>query len=121
MFWQGSFNAPEAVGHVVRAALLCGASSVTASVEGDWFCVTSPTDWLVEDGGDAVESAFQRIVPFRAGGDNSMRPEVLLTTFARDVVTVAASEVLVIKGSADGLPAQLHTGEHGRAIGFTTP
>ena len=119
MFVARTFDAHEAVGHIVRSALRCGATEVTASVVGGWFCVSSPTDWLIEDGRSVAEAAFQRIVSYRAGGDNSMRPEVLLTAFAKDVVTATADQFRVVAGSADDLPDRFEAPVGGRAIGFT--
>lgn len=118
MFRSGSFDAFEAVGEIVRAALNCGAKDVAVHRVDSWFFISSLTDWLVEDGRDVSERAFSRICSYKAGGDNSMRPEVLLTAFTNSVITVSASGVRVVKGSSpntDAIPA----GTFGRLVGFS--
>ena len=48
--------------------------------------------------GFTVEELFSRIVPFPQAGANSMHSEVLVTAFARDVVTWDRQEPCIIKG-----------------------
>src|SRR5205085_11168511 len=47
----------------------------------------------------SVEDVFSRILPLPQAGPNSMRGEVLLTAFARDVVTQRENDRHVIKGN----------------------
>ena len=93
------FTPEEAVEHLIGAALVCGATAVSIERSaGGWWIIWSTQDWLPSG---ASHSVFQRIVPFPQDGPTSMRPEVLLTAFAADVVTVSGDEMVSIKGLAD--------------------
>lgn len=99
MFRVGSFNAPEVVAHIVQAALVCDVRDLQIVTDRDWYLISSDTDWLTEDGVDVASEAFDRILSFRRGGDNSMRPEVLLSAFASDVLTLASGVITEIRSS----------------------
>jgi hypothetical protein len=87
---------------VADALLLGGESPVTAHRYGDWWIVASDADWIA---GSAlpVQELFSRIVPLPESGPNSMRAEVLVRTFAEDVVTGdPAGNLTVLKGDRSG-------------------
>lgn len=94
LFRSGSFTPIEATGLIVEAALLCGVGHVEVLVLTPWTVVSSHNDWLVEDGDlDVSRKAFSQIQSFKAGGVNSMRPEVLLLAYGCDVFTISDSTV----------------------------
>lgn len=97
-FIAGRFDPAEMAAQVAAEALRCGASCVRIDRREQWWIVSADRDWLGEQ--DALQ-AFRRLVSYPEGGENSMRPEVLLTVFADDVVTVAHGETVAIKGEAD--------------------
>jgi hypothetical protein len=103
-FRGGSFDPTQTASLLVEEALLCGAPEVEVRRDGEWFIVVSPFDWLTEDGTDVSADAFSRITSYRQGGDNSMRPEVLLAAFAGNVLTSRSGEVTVVKQTSAARP-----------------
>lgn len=89
----------ELAANIIAEALLLTHGQVTASRADAWWVVTSDVDWIAGESDHAVEDAFSRILPLPQAGPNSMRGEVLLTAFARDVVTQDIYSRCVIKGS----------------------
>jgi hypothetical protein len=70
----------------------------TRSAEPDWKIIDSQTDWVAETG-LSIKQLFSQIVPLPEAGPNSMRAEILLTGFARDVISSGPEGKVVIKGS----------------------
>jgi hypothetical protein len=83
---------------VVECALFTTDGPITVHRVGDWWIVGGDVDWLAS--GSAVEgrSVFEEIVAFPEAGANSMHAEVLLTAFAKSVVTVTPDEAVTVKG-----------------------
>lgn len=74
---------------------------------GDWCIVASDVDWLAatinsslgEKWGLSISDLFYRHVPFVEGeGPNSMHCEVIINTFAKDVVTFDEKSHVIVKG-----------------------
>jgi hypothetical protein len=80
-------------------AMLLGASHVNVHRDGDWYTVAADKDWLANSGAQDVRELFSRVVPFPQAGVNSMRAEVLLSAFARDVITSDESTATPIQGN----------------------
>ena len=91
-------------------AMVLGANEVDVARAGEWWTVSADTDWLAKPCECAVEKLFNQVIPFPQAGPNSMRSEILLTAFARDVVTSNDRETKVIKGS---VPATDPMPDHG--------
>lgn len=87
----------EACSLIAQEALATGVARLTIEHHGDWWVIWSKLDWL---SGADHRRAFREVVrhPFLA---NSMRQEILLTTFGRDVVSVSLGEMDVVKGAVD--------------------
>jgi hypothetical protein len=123
IFRNGHFDPIEATAFVIEAAMRCGVRAVAIERVDDWVLVYSEDDWLREAGSDVSEAAFHRISSYPAGGDNSMRPEVLLTAFTDAVLTIRETVITEIKGSpmADLLKRHPEIGSLGRrVVGFRT-
>ncbi|MBI3971022.1 MAG: hypothetical protein HY332_07005 [Chloroflexi bacterium] len=116
-FRSGRFSPEAAAVELVGEALLCDVLDVTVERLGDWWIVSSSQDWL---SAADVEKVFRRIVPFPEAGPNSMRAEVLLAAFCRDVVTQGSGRRLAIAGSPDAALTALfeRTCRQGRAVAF---
>ena len=84
---------------VASSACLINTNEIVLNRWGRWWYVASAEDWLC--GADAV---FHSIVPFPEFRRNSFRPEILLTAFACDVLTVSEMGGSVIVGDSDDLP-----------------
>jgi hypothetical protein len=95
---SGKPSGLELAERLIGDVLLLTSGPVTASRNGPWWVITSPVDWLKRSCSGPLEQLFTRIVPFPEAGPNSMRSEVLLTAFARDVLTRDRSTVYVVKG-----------------------
>jgi hypothetical protein len=98
-FTQGVFSPEAAASEIVGEALVCQVTEVTVTRLADWWIISGAQDWLPSG---AAETPFRRIVPFPEAGANSMRAEVLLTAFCRDVVTQAPAGRVTISGRLDG-------------------
>jgi len=77
----------ELARNLVGDALMLTQGRVTALQEKSWWIVACDVDWMSKVAGVAVEDLFSRIIPFPQAGANSMHSEVLLTAFAKDVIT----------------------------------
>lgn len=53
---------------------------------GSWWIIGCREDWL---GGNDRLTVFSKLTPFPAAGPNEIRPEALLTAFAKKVVTLS--------------------------------
>ena len=98
-FFRAGSPAPvELVTHIVGEVLLLGGSETYTMRNGDWWIISSNVDWLATCPDYAPEELFFNIVALPEAGPNSMRAEILLTAFARQVVTVSADHQSIIKG-----------------------
>lgn len=99
-FRGGSFDLHQLIALVVEEVLCCGAEDVEVWRSGGWWAIGSTYDWLVDDGADVAARSFERIQSYRQGGPNSMRSEVLVAAFCRDVATFATSGATIVKGES---------------------
>jgi len=92
----------ELATNIVSEALLLtkGKGRVTTFCTDTWWVVASDVDWIANESEHPIQDIFSRILPLPQAGPNSMRGEVLLTAFARDVITQGIDGQHVIKGSA---------------------
>ena len=81
-------------------AMVLGANEVDVVRSGDWWSVAADIDWLAKPCPCAVEKLFNQVIPFPETGPNAMRSEILLTAFARDVITSDERGMKVIKGES---------------------
>jgi hypothetical protein len=95
---------------------------VTASQHGEWWIVRADSDWLAASALETPEAVFCSVVAYPEAGANSVHPEVLLTAFAEDVVTVTDEEPRVLKGAVqpgDALWGEIRRGHRGgRVVAF---
>ncbi len=91
----------ELATNIVSEALLLteGKGRVTTFVTDTWWVVASDVDWIANEPDYLVEDVFSHSIPLPQAGPNSMRGEVLLKAFARDVVTQGVAGQHVVKGS----------------------
>jgi hypothetical protein len=89
---------------------------IVRSTEG-WWIVGSDTQWLSHPK-LGVADLFQNVVPAPLHGEHSMRGEVLLGAFARDVAVVTSGEVTQVKGHPPSPSALRKAGGMAQAILF---
>lgn len=85
--------------NIISDALLLTDKPITVLNKNDWWIIGSQADWLSTHFNNSIEELFSRVIPFPEAGQNSIRSEVLLTAFAKDIVTVVNKKVVIIKGS----------------------
>lgn len=66
---------------------------------GEWFVIGSDLDWLKHEK-YTVPDLFNHVVPAPAHGEHSMRGEILVNAFARDVAVLESGKILQVKGEA---------------------
>jgi hypothetical protein len=66
---------------------------------GDWFVIGSDLDWLKHEEYNVLE-LFDNVAPAPAHGEHSMRGEILIKAFARDVAVLESGKMLIVKGDA---------------------
>lgn len=94
-FPRGYFHPSEAIGLLTVEALRCGVDHLAVEHCGEWWIVRANKDWITEP--DKLRP-FRVVTPYRQGGDNSMRAEVLLTAFCRSVTTATKEGVVNVRG-----------------------
>jgi hypothetical protein len=95
----GEFDPLDAAQAVARVALEAGADAVDVRRLGRWWVIAADKDWLADVD---TEAAFHRITPLPSSTPNRMRPEVLLTAFARTVATAAnTARPTSVRGRSD--------------------
>jgi hypothetical protein len=85
---------------LVGGACLAGRAPVTVFRQGPWWVVAGEADWMTARPGLTADELFSRMVAFPEAGPNSAHPEVLLSALADVVITAAAGEVRLVKGTA---------------------
>lgn len=122
-FAGGVVTAQQLLVQVVRDAIVQSALPVTVDRVGRWWIVVSNHDWLEIQDDQSIVDLFQKLIPLPVAGPECHRTEVLLTAFARSVVTATPKGIVVVKGSADGLMEYLGGvqlfGANGRVVAFT--
>lgn len=102
---DGHVDPATLVARLVSDILQLEECVVTALRVHGWWIVASGTDWIASDAGVVPHDYFHRIVPFPEAGQNAFHTDVLVTAFARDVVTADRESEKVIKGThAEGDP-----------------
>jgi hypothetical protein len=86
---------------IIGDALYLGAQDVSVKHINEWWVVSSSRDWLSAETNEEVISLFTNIVPFPEAGVNSMRSEILLVAFAKDVISARNPSRIVISGTVD--------------------
>ncbi|WP_431050325.1 hypothetical protein [Roseateles sp. L2-2] len=86
--------------------------------DGEWWLVGSDFDWLQHDRYSASE-LFRHVVPAPGHGEHSMRGEILLATFARNVSVSLGRDLLRVKGNAPPQKTVDRAKEFRRAIVFS--
>jgi hypothetical protein len=66
---------------------------------GEWFVIGSDVDWLKHEQYSILD-LFNNVVAAPAHGEHSMRGEILVNAFARDVAVLENGKVLQVKGDA---------------------
>jgi hypothetical protein len=93
-FGDEGFSVRRMIDYLLEEASLCGVSRVDVREMDGWWVLSADQDWL-PDTGDALK-VFQALTPYPEGGPNGSRMEVLLTAFARAVVTARSGTIAVI-------------------------
>src|SRR4030088_858774 len=118
IFRMGRFNPQEMLGLLVTEALLCGSPDICVEhLETGWWVITSAMDWITE--ADKV-IPFVRPVTYKQGGPNSLRAEVYLTVFAREVLTASEEGYFMLKGESAPALGEILRGNQtiGRLVAF---
>jgi hypothetical protein len=76
-----------------------GGGACTILRDGKWWLVGSDVNWLQHDH-YSVPELFNHVVPAPAHGEHSMRGEVLVGAFAKNVCVSIARRSLQIEGEA---------------------
>lgn len=98
-FRSGEFDPLDAAQAVARGAFEAGAGAVDVRRLGRWWVIAADKDWLADTDTEAV---FHRFTAMPSSTPNRVRPEVLLTAFARSVATAAnASRPRSVRGRTD--------------------
>jgi hypothetical protein len=69
-------------------------TSVSVEVINGWYCLSADGDWLPSD--ERGLRAFTQLLHLPEAGVNASRSEVLLTAFAKVVLTSRESEISVV-------------------------
>jgi hypothetical protein len=85
-FKNGTANAFELMRAVWMDAMLSSVPNVLVH-QGTVCVVAGSVNWMVEES-FSTKDLFGRITPLSAGGPNSIRSEILLNAFCRDVVAI---------------------------------
>ncbi|MET8875092.1 hypothetical protein [Nocardia sp. NPDC004604] len=113
-FRRGAYDPVEIATMLVGEALAAGAENVRVLTQPDWLVVTADHDWI-----DTLEPSIFHNVVRVLGEPNSMFAEVLLTVFARHVITATPDHTTLVKG--DGITPPDIPGTWARAIAFDRP
>jgi hypothetical protein len=95
---SGQVNGRELAESILGDALILTDGPVTVLHRGEWWLVVAEADWMTRQSSGSVDDLFSKIVSFPEAGPNSMHSEVLLTAFAKDVITKDATTLRTIKG-----------------------
>ena len=121
----GVASAADLARRVADDAKLLGAQSVEVEELADWWLIGGDRDWckLGRDRPTNPLELFRRAWPFIEAGDNSMRSEILIAAFAKDVFTVSQGILEIVQGAGpeDELLEKVATGRWTRVIGFRLP
>lgn len=83
----------------------------------EWYAIGSDLSWLEHEEYQLLDM-FNHVIPAPAHGEHSMRGEILVNAFARDVAVVGASGSLQIKGNPPPLEVLKKTEDMEQAIVF---
>ena len=97
-FRGGEVDAYQLLSWVLADVLVFGQGGCFVEQEGDWWLVASNRDWL-RTKAHSVEQLFQRVVAEPRHGGHSMRAELLVAAYCRDIFTTTRAAEQAIKGS----------------------
>lgn len=123
------FNTARPSVQELRDRLLLGARTLSNGVVSDlsvddWCIVASTDDWFARGSTrDAAGALFHKLHAFPELGQNCSRPEFVIFTFARDVVTRGTDGTSTVKGSvvqteAAAMWSAIQSDEWQRVIAF---
>ena len=95
---SGRVGGRELAESILGDALILTDGPVTVMRRGGWWLVGCEEDWMARQSSGSVDDLFSKIVPFPEAGPNSMHSEVLLTAFAKEVLTKDETTLRAIKG-----------------------
>lgn len=102
LFLAGVATPMALVAHVIHDIVYQGGEA-TVGRSGEWWWVRSNIEWMHHEK-LPKQALFQRIVPAPYLGVNSMRSEVILSCYAKDIVLVTRRAFELIQGSDAGVP-----------------
>ncbi len=97
----GNADPVDLARQIAGDAIYLGAKRAQIINVNGWLLVAADVDWMK---GSEIQEIFSQVVPFPKAGVNSMRSEVLLSAFARDIFTADSTGHVVIKGTAPNDP-----------------
>jgi hypothetical protein len=99
LFATGRANPVGLLAYIVADVLELGRGACHIEHRDSWWLVGSDVDWMTH-ASIPVQQLFERVVVAPEHGEHSLRAEVLLAAFARDLLAgTSAGERLVVKGT----------------------
>ena len=89
-FFDGQVTGGKLANALVEQALVLGATDAANLNHDNWQIVGATRDWFREGRfvANDIES-FRRVLPLPEAGQYSLRAEILIAAFARDIVTIS--------------------------------
>ncbi|MGH3851513.1 MAG: hypothetical protein ACRDRT_17780 [Pseudonocardiaceae bacterium] len=111
-FWPSVIPNPEQIAErLARTALILKVCPIQIDRFEEWWIVAAQRDWLQIEvrrydgipGNYHVNELFDNYVPFPIAGPNSVRGEIIVKAFARDVVIYGLEGEVTIQGECPKL------------------
>ena len=96
-----------------EAVLVSGCDDVAVTRDGDFYAVKSSTDWL-----SGCADVFEHVVAFPELGANAIHPELVLSAFSTELVTVCNGETRFVVGTATSNAVKISVPDTGRSVIF---
>lgn len=116
MYLRGDTPSYELIAGRLVSDLICY-HALPASVEkrDDWWIVSSAVDWM---DGDDIDKLFNSIRSHERLGVNSVRSEILLSSFCTQIFTCSKGGFSWIKRGGGQAPDDFISSINGRVVGF---
>jgi len=88
----------DLAGALVVDALCLNAAPIQVAQIDEWFVVAAEQDWIRAETDLSAYEAFHRVQIFHQRRQNSNRANVMITAFAKEVLTVGPEGLTPIKG-----------------------
>ncbi|MEQ8852387.1 hypothetical protein [Gimesia sp.] len=94
---QEKWNESSLTALLVEDILISGHMAISFKVD-DWWIIASNTDWFKIQSDLTINDYFTNLIRFPEQGPLSIHSEVLITAFAKEVVTLDRTSNVVVKG-----------------------